>query len=130
MRKYYEHIANYFANVVIPPDIDGYTLEIICRELYYTMYGIHNLDDTEHPLALVRYTNADTVGDLGSVAELINNFRIFTIHEKYGLNLTEYMNLPIDIIELLTSRNLLEKENEEIIKRGTTQAMEIKDKKI
>lgn len=94
------------------------------------MYGIHNLDDTEHPLALVRYTNADTVGDLGSVAELINNFRIFTIHEKYGLNLTEYMNLPIDIIELLTSRNLLEKENEEIIKRGTTQAMEIKDKKI
>lgn len=91
--------------------IDGYTTEYLLREMHETIFGITELTNKKEPLALVSYTNADTLGDIGPVAELIQTYRTNEILEKYGLNIKEYMEMPVDIAKLLVSTVRTEKED-------------------
>lgn len=92
-------------------EIDGYTTEYLLREMHETIFGITELTNKKEPLALVSYTNADTLGDIGPVAELIQTYRTNEILEKYGLNIKEYMEMPVDIAKLLVSTVRTEKED-------------------
>lgn len=112
IEEYFTKFLNYFhdlsrANIVV----DGYTIEYLLLEAYETIFGISDLNDKKEPLALVRYTNADTLGDIGSVYELIQTYRNNQILDKYGLSIKEYMDIPVDIAKLLISNVATEKED-------------------
>lgn len=92
-------------------EIDGYTEEYLLREAYETIFGISNLEDRTEPLAIIRYTNADTLGDIGPIAELIQEYRNHEILAKYGLNINEYFDMPINVARVLISNVRSEKED-------------------
>lgn len=80
-------------------------------ECYQHIFGIVDLNDDQEPLAVIRYTNADTLGDLSSVSELIKQYRTNEIGDKYGLSITEYFETPINVAALLISNNKVEKQD-------------------
>ena len=84
---------------------------MLLLECYQHIFGIADLNDDDQPLAVIRFTNADTLGDLGSVAELIKQYRVNEIGDKYGLSIAEYFDIPINISKLLISNNKIEKED-------------------
>lgn len=91
--------------------LDGFSHEILLREVYETIFGISDLTDKKEPLGLVRYTNADTLGDTGPIAELIQEYRNHELKDKYGISLQEYFNTPVNIARILVSNALVEKED-------------------
>lgn len=92
-------------------ELDGYTFEYLLREAYTTIFEIIDLENREEPLSMVIYTNADTLGDNGPIAELIQSYRSNEILDKYGLNITDYFNMPVNIAKLLVSNSKTEKED-------------------
>ena len=84
---------------------------MLLLECYQHIFGIVDLNDDDEPLAIIRYTNADTLGDLGSVSELIKQYRANEIGDKYGLSITEYFEMPINISKLLISNTKVEKQD-------------------
>lgn len=91
--------------------MDGYTVDLLLRECYEYNFGITNFDDDSEPLAIIQYTNADTLGDLGSISELIKQYRTNEIGDKYGLSILDYFATPIDIAKLLVSNAKVEKQD-------------------
>lgn len=112
IEEYYIKFLDYFNGLVSSKMvIDGYTIEYLLREATETIFGITDLTDSKNPLAIIGYTNADTLGDIGSVANLIQKYRTGQILDKFGLSIKEYMEMPIDVAELLLSNSKTEKED-------------------
>lgn len=96
---------------------------MLLKESYEDIFGISDLNDPDQPLALIRYTNADTLGDLSSVAEAIKEYRVHELGDKYGLSIKEYFDLPIDIAKLLISNSRSEKQDmDDIVSTADKQA--------
>lgn len=110
--EFYEELIKNVKKLRIPKNIDGFTLNYLIREIYTDMFGIVDLDDTNHPLGIVRYTNADTLGDIGPIAEVINDYRTYDILDKFGLTLVDYFDMPISITKILINRSKAEKEDQ------------------
>lgn len=105
--------------------MDGYTVDLLMLECYQHIFGIADLNDPREPLAVIRYTNADTLGDLGSISELIKQYRTSEIGEKYGMSITEYFNTPINVAKLLMSNARVEKQDtDEIVNSAAMAAKE------
>lgn len=110
--NYFTQVLEFFSGLLNSKmDIDGYTIEYLLREMHETIFGITELTNKKEPLAIISYTNADTLGDIGPVAELIQTYRTNEILEKYGLNIKEYMEMPVNIAKLLVSTVRTEKED-------------------
>lgn len=109
--------------------MDGFSKEVLWAESYADIYGIVDLDNTNDPMALVSYTNADTLGDLGPIAEVIHEYRVNNIHGLYGLSLNEYFDTPYDVSRLLLSRARVEREDEAMIAEQQRREMEDQMKK-
>ena len=103
--------------------IDGYTVDMLLKESYEDIFGISDLNDPKQPLALVRYTNADTLGDLSTVAECIREYRVHELGDKYGLSIKEYFDMPVNIAKLLISNSRSEKQDmDDIVSTADKQA--------
>lgn len=76
-----------------------------------TIFEIVDLGNKEDPLAMVTYTNADTLGDIGPIAELIQSYRTNEILDKYGLNIADYFQMPTNVARLLVSNSKTERED-------------------
>lgn len=110
--------------------LDGYTISLLMLECYQHIFGIADLNDDNEPLAVVRYTNADTIGDLGSISELIRKYRTSEIGDKYGMSITEFFNTPINVAELLVSNARIEKQDmDDIINSAALNAKDELQKK-
>jgi hypothetical protein len=123
-RELVEGFLDYFANLRNSSvKLDGYTIEYLILECYEHMFGIVDLSDEREPLAAIRYTNADTLGDLSSVSELIKQYRTSEIYDKYGLNIRDYFDMPINISKLLISNAQVEKQDlDDIVDSADKQA--------
>lgn len=88
------------------------------------MYSLNDLDDPERPMPLIEYTNADTLGDLGPKAELINEYRTYDILGRFGLSLKEYFDMPVDVAVLLIDRARMENKDEKKIQNVAIQQVE------
>lgn len=123
-RELVEGFLDYFANLKNSDvRLDGYTIEYLILECYEHMFGIVDLNDDKEPLAVIRYTNADTLGDLSSVSELIKQYRTSEIYDKYGLNIRDYFDMPINISKLLISNAQVEKQDlDDIVDSADKQA--------
>ena len=62
-------------------------------------------------MGIVRYTNADTLGDIGSVSELVQQYRNHEILTKYGLSISEYFEMPAHIAKIIVSTVKTEKQD-------------------
>lgn len=112
MEEYFKRFLDFFKGLSNSDIVlDGYTIEYLLREAHETIFGITDLTNKDNPLAIISYTNADTLGDTGSVAEMIQTYRSSEILEKYGLSIKDYMDLPIDFAKLLISNSKTEKED-------------------
>lgn len=113
LRKY----VDYFKKLNLPKNIDGFTLEILLQEAYHDIYKIVDLDSKNMKRPLVAYTNADTLGDIGSIGELIGEFRDNDISNIFGLSFLEYCDLPYSTSRLLINRVKTERQTEKEIKQ-------------
>lgn len=76
-------------------------LEIVLRESYEQTYGIadHNLTQNQGPLGLVARRPAEAYGVGSGLYNFIARFSMYKIHEKFGLSLTEALQLPRHITD-------------------------------
>lgn len=73
-------------------------------ELYETVYNIYNHLNTEaesRPLASVAMFPVEDINDKGLLELIIRRYVNKEIYSIYGLNLEEFLNLPMDIAEML-----------------------------
>ena len=122
---FYERFLNYFEGLRDQGSdvFDGFTFEYLLREAYTSIFEIVDLEDREEPLGMVRYTNADTQGDIGPIAEVIQSYRSNEILDKYGLSITDYFNMPVNIAKLLVSNANTEKQDtKDILQAAKTSA--------
>lgn len=116
--EFYQRYINYFKNKNIPKDIDGFTVEILLLEAYHDIYRIIDLDDENIAIPLLRFTNADTLGELGPIAERVATFKTNNLNEIFGLSIKEYFDLPIPIAEAVICIAKAEKQFEQKIKNS------------
>lgn len=77
--------------------------EIITLTCYQTEYGIYNHErpDRQRPLALVAYHPKEDVLEGGPLYSHIRRYFNYQIFKHFGLNLTEFLELPPHVVELL-----------------------------
>lgn len=128
VKEFLDYFKNIRESKVV---LDGYTVDMLLKESYEDIFGISDLNDPDQPLALIRYTNADTLGDLSSVAESIKEYRVHELGDKYGLSIKEYFDMPVNIAKLLISNSRSEKQDmDDIVSTADKQAnKEWKNKK-
>lgn len=128
IKEFLDYFKNIRESKVV---LDGYTVDMLLKESYEDIFGISDLNDPDQPLALIRYTNADTLGDLSSVAESIKEYRVHELGDKYGLSIKEYFDMPVNIAKLLISNSRSEKQDmDDIVSTADKQAnKEWKNKK-
>lgn len=84
--------------------IDSYSVQLILRESYETMYRIFNHDGVEakaRPLALVAMHPKEDSTSFSRLHRTIQRYDKQGIKDMFGLSLTEFLNLPRDYVELL-----------------------------
>lgn len=76
--------------------LNSVDLDIALRETYEQTYGIANYDlpANQGPLGLVRRRPAESYGVGSGLYNFIARFSMYKIHEKFGLSLTEALQLP------------------------------------
>lgn len=81
------------------PKIKSIEAQILLRESYETIYGIYNHDvnDPEHPLALVEFHEAEdnTTGSL--LHERLDMFAQKQVHKWFGISWPEFVAQPTDL---------------------------------
>lgn len=85
-------------------ELDAISARMVLLEEYETAYGIfnHNAPDAG-PLALVQKHESEQVSEAGPLYNLIRRFHLHGIHERFGVSLLEFLDLPRDITDLLFS---------------------------
>lgn len=85
----------------LPAMIAG-NAELAMRVAYDTEYGIHN-HATEHrsPMALVKMHPKEQLIEGGPYYRLVREYHGAKIHKEFGISLTDYLELPRHIMELL-----------------------------
>lgn len=82
--------------------IDSLSAQILLREAYETSYAIANhRSEYNHPWGLVLAREKEDYDRYGTLYRSIHLFRLNDVAKRFGLNLTEYLNLPREIVELI-----------------------------
>ena len=82
--------------------IDSISAQLLLREAYEVSYQIFDHDaDSTHPWALVMDHPKENYTEYGTLYRTIHGFHFRDIHKKFGLNLTEFLELPREIVELV-----------------------------
>lgn len=81
----------------------GFAVERLMQETYADIFKTANLDDDEHPYALSEVSHVDGLHELGPVYTRIRQFRLYNIHERYGISLIEFLHMPRHISDMILS---------------------------
>jgi hypothetical protein len=82
--------------------IDSLSAQILLREAYETSYAIANHRSTStHPWSLVLAREKENYNHYGTLYNAIHLFRLADVAKRFGYNLTEYLELPREIIEVI-----------------------------
>ena len=78
---------------------------------YDTEYKIYNHAqvNNKRPLASIAFHECENVNDNSLLESVMRMYVVKSIKDIFGLSLVEYMDLPIDIVEMLNS--IADKEN-------------------
>ena len=81
---------------------DSYTTQLVLREEYQTVYGLYDHDNDEsRPLAAVAMLSKESVCTGDPLEEMIRRYRLHRINEKFGLSLTQFLELPRERVQFL-----------------------------
>lgn len=86
------------------PKLDGPHAQKVMYDLYETVYGVFNHlhpSSRNRPLASVAMFPSEDINDSGLLELVIRRYVEKDIHSIFGLNLEEFLNLPMDIAEML-----------------------------
>lgn len=67
----------------------------------------------QHPWNLVLCRDKENISDYGALYRTINGFKLREVHKRFGLNLTEFLDLPREFVDLIL-RICVEADTEEI----------------
>ena len=92
-------------------------LQIVMGELYETEFGIfdHIRHGQNRPLSAVAFHPSQDVNENSGLKKVIQSYIHSNIQADYGLNLLEFMDLPIDVTQLLVQMSLEKKSQKEAI---------------
>jgi hypothetical protein len=78
---------------------------MVLQDLYETEYGIydHLTPYNNRPLASVALHPAEDINDGSLLEEAIRSYLNKNIKDLYGLSMTEFFDLPVDVISLMIS---------------------------
>lgn len=102
---------------MVTEGLDSISAKLILQEAYETLYGIFNHDDPSvaktRPLALVALHPKENTAEYGKLYRMIDRYVINDVKGKFGLSLTEFLNLPHDIVDrvLKVCQEQVKKEN-------------------
>lgn len=95
--------AEQLAKMTDQPVRDGVALGLMLTEMYDTMYGIFDHSDVNlsnaRPLALVAMHEKERVDPHTGMHRLMQRFVRYRVKEYTGLNFTEFVQLPRDMVE-------------------------------
>ena len=79
----------------------GFATERLMQETYADIFKTANLDDESRPFALSEVNNVDGLHELGPVYTRIRHFRLYNVHERYGISLIEFLHMPRHISDMI-----------------------------
>jgi len=76
---------------------------MVMQDLYETEYGIYNhlSNANKKPLASVSMHSSEDINTGSLLEEAIRTYTVRGIKDLYGLNVLEFLELPIDVIEMM-----------------------------
>ncbi len=85
------------------PKLDSIDAQIVMRDLYEKEFGIydHAKINRNRPLASVAFHPAENINDYSLLEESMRTYISKGIKDKFGLSYTEFLELPLDIIEIM-----------------------------
>jgi len=74
-------------------------------ELYETKYGICNHPEVsrQRPLSGVEFHDCQDVNEVSGIKKVVQSYVDNNIRQDYGFTLLEFMDLPIDITQMLVT---------------------------
>lgn len=88
--------------------------EILMRERYETTYGIcdHFNNTVDRPLALIAMQWPEDTCSGSTLYERLSQYTIYGIQKHFGLSVTEFLDLPSDIVLYLLELGSKEQKKE------------------
>lgn len=83
-------------------NVDSISAQMLLREAYEISYYIydHNRPDS-HPWALCMHSPKEDSATYGPLHRKIASYRLRNIYDKFGLNLSEFLDCPREVTDLL-----------------------------
>lgn len=91
----------FYRTVKTYPSKDGITNEMVAREVYDITFGVNDHDNDSSPLSLVKMHPTEDVTSRSMLYTRVKRFINLDIHSATGLNLTEFLELPREMVELI-----------------------------
>lgn len=82
--------------------VDSISANLLMREAYEISYGIydHDRDDT-HPWSLVLHSIKEDYSTYSPLYNAFYRYRLRNIEKRWGLSVTEFLELPREFVELI-----------------------------
>lgn len=93
-------------------------MERLVREMYDTIFGITNFDDEDRPYGMVEVSKKDGYHELSPVYARIREFRIYSINERYSIDLVDFLQLPRHIGDMMISDSRMGLRNSQKMREG------------
>lgn len=82
--------------------LDQLDARMVLQDLYETEYGIYNhFSKNKSPFASVRMNAGEDINDGSLLEEVIRTYSHKRIHDIFRISLIEFMELPMDIVQML-----------------------------
>jgi len=85
--------------------LDSISAQIVLREAYEVAYRIYNHEDPSQcatqGLELVVHHTKENYGEYGPLHQITAKFRFHEVSKHYGYNLTEFLALPREMIQVI-----------------------------
>lgn len=82
--------------------IDSISAQMLLREAYELSYHIFDHDQgTYHPWNLVMERPKENYNKYGTLYRTIHTYRLREVHKRFGYSLTEFLDQPREIVDLI-----------------------------
>jgi hypothetical protein len=83
------------------PTKDGITNEMVLQEVYDIAFGVNDHSNDSSPLSLIKMHPTEDVHSRSMLYSRVKRYINMDIHQSTGLNLTNFLELPREMVELI-----------------------------